>query len=98
MECVHYYSLEWVGWYRSSLLVLWGDLSSYRCAQGSLLRGENGKEKVLRVFSKIDLVSEGRLEELRELYPDGVFVSSETLEGVDGLKERVVATLVDKGE
>ncbi|MCD8199640.1 MAG: GTPase HflX [Coriobacteriaceae bacterium] len=59
-------------------------------AVGEVL-GEIGAERIptLQVFNKVDLLDDDDLEHLRRLYPDAIYVSAETGEGLDGLLERL---------
>ena len=54
--------------------------------------GVSGKPSLV-AFNKIDLLSGGELDELRGSYPEGVFISAATGEGIDALLERVGAEL-----
>ncbi|HCC34272.1 MAG TPA: [FeFe] hydrogenase H-cluster maturation GTPase HydF [Ruminococcaceae bacterium] len=54
---------------------------------------------VIEVFSKADLLTRERLAELREKYPDALFMRQGNNKDLDALKARVIAklTLLDKG-
>ena len=45
----------------------------------------------LLVFNKLDLADPEELELLRSSYPDALFISAATGEGIDGLLTRLVA-------
>ncbi len=52
---------------------------------------------MIPVFNKIDsLADRGKIVEVREKYPDAVFISSKTGEGIDILQERMAKILSEK--
>jgi len=47
-------------------------------------------KKMIYVFNKCDIANKGTLERLLKKWPDGIFVSAKTLEGIDVLKKRLL--------
>lgn len=61
----------------------------------SVLQSIDGVASIPRVlvFNKVDMLSQAQLERLETLYPDAVFVSAVSGQGVDQLKKRIQAAL-----
>lgn len=61
----------------------------------SVLQSIDGVASIPRVlvFNKIDMLSVGLLERLETLYPDAVFVSAVSGQGIDRLKKRIQSAL-----
>ena len=55
-----------------------------------------GDKKVLLVLNKIDLIDEGRLQELQRQFPDAVPISIKTGKGLDDLMHRLHNMMIDR--
>ena len=57
------------------------------------LDGEAQDRRIIHVFNKADLLADSQIDQLREEYPEAVFISAITGAGIDALHEAIAAKL-----
>lgn len=57
------------------------------------LDGEAQDRRIIHVFNKADLLADSQIDQLREEYPEAVFISAITGTGIDALHEAIAAKL-----
>ena len=55
--------------------------------------GEAQDRRIIHVFNKADLLADSQIDQLREEYPEAVFISAITGTGIDALHEAIAAKL-----
>ena len=55
--------------------------------------GEAQDRRIIHVFNKADLLADSQIDQLREEYPEAVFISAITGAGIDALHEAIAAKL-----